>query len=148
MGTARLIVLCVGIFFALIACVALFKLIGLAKLEWATARGTVQRFERKRYPSADLQPAYELNVEYSYEVAGRRYTGTRVEFDSLAVLSSSQIVAALGSVEPTEVTVYYQARNPGVSMLMKPNLVVRWSIFGALMLFAALCGLAVVRMKT
>jgi hypothetical protein len=86
---------------------------------WPSVTGRVLSSEVAR--SRNVGGSYRLAVTYEYDVAGRRYEGTRVAFgDSLwGWLRSRGVVERLCAAHAPdeEIVVYYEARLPSLSTL-------------------------------
>jgi hypothetical protein len=103
----------------------------LACRSWPTTAGVIVSAEKVKHTgqSTRRQPAsvtYEAKLLYSYTVNGVSYEGTRVSFGDFAGSSGpSQAASARLTRYPPgrAVTVYYQPRNPVVSVLETQ---VRW----------------------
>ena len=103
----------------------------LACRNWPSTTGLIVSAERVKHTSQGprRQPGsitYEAKLSYSYTVNGVPYEGRRVSFSDFAGTSgSSQAASArLARYSPGRpVTVYYQPRNPAVSVLETQ---VRW----------------------
>jgi hypothetical protein len=103
----------------------------LACRNWPTTAGVIVSAERAKHTAQGPRRqsgsvTYEAKLRYSYRVNGVSYEGTRVSFGDFAGTSgSSQAASArLAQYAPGRaVTVYYQPRNPDVSVLETK---VRW----------------------
>ena len=85
---------------------------------WPTVRGRVVTSEVRSYRSGEgggRQPY--PSVVYEYEVGGRRFRSKRIHFDEL-VSSQARVGATVRTYSAgAEVTVYYDPRRPGRSVL-------------------------------
>ncbi len=103
----------------------------LACRKWPTTPGVIVSADRVKHTAQGprRQPGpvtFEAKLSYSYTVNGVSYGGTRVSFSDFAGTSgSSQAASArLAQYSPGRaVTVYYQPRDPAVSVLETQ---VRW----------------------
>lgn len=91
-----------------------------ASRSWPTVKGQINRcdiYERKTRVRGVSRITYELDVEYSYEVDGKRYKGTRVQFFSCRYQSEAEARKVADRIVSSP-TVHYNPDEPEVCVLL------------------------------
>ena len=110
----------------LISGVVLFKfgqdiLRGLNSRNWPTTQGTIMYSGIQAHQSSDedgTSTSYDAAVQYSYQVAGQAFQGTRKSFSDVRTSSVQRAQRILERYpQGSSVTVYHHPENPSLSVL-------------------------------
>jgi hypothetical protein len=112
---------------------------------WPTTVGTIES-SSVRAASAGKGTTYIPTVAYAYEVKGKRFIGSRIWHMEFGLLQNDAQELANSLAVGSEVTVYFNAGDPSVSLL-RPGLT-RYSVgWIAISLLALVLGLALLRRR-
>jgi hypothetical protein len=116
-----------------------------ASRSWPTVKGRIDRcdvYEHKTRVRGVTSIVYDLKAEYSYEVDGKRYRATRVQFFPLQYLTEVEAREVADRIVSSS-TVHYDSNNPEVCVLL-PGLPSGGHLWGASIAAYVALGLGVV----
>ena len=136
-----------GIFFAVVACIGCIKSMRVCTVHWKSTQGAILKFEIPYYNSAHNPPSFEVKAIYSYEVGNKRFENSKVSDENRCVMCANRISSYFGSMEPKQVTVFYDPNDLSRSLLIKPNIYIRWIMVFLLGLLAASLFIVAIKIK-
>jgi hypothetical protein len=93
-----------------------------ATLQWPTAEGKIVSSEveqKEVYRRKRIRTVFDPQIQYSYEVDGKAYTGHRIDYYEDQASENEQTAIAVSSKYPAgeDVKVYYNPQDPASSLL-------------------------------
>ena len=137
------------ILFGIVAILLIFEIINLIKsivaINWKMASGKIRNWDMHYSDDGDSTNLVVNNLDYSYSVAGIDYTSKRIAFGFPTIMEALYVGNEFERVlsDAPSLMVYYDAKNPKVSVLMVGIKVFHLFKIFALLLVLTFIGLAI-----